>query len=349
MVEYRDGASIENRPVTVFDERNDDPGTPADTAVETGHDSDERLTAGSDNAVQAVQAVQDTGTSTVHTPMTIDLEIAENTPGTGYAGQPVTGLGIRKVTGGLDNGLFVFAEDHDARADGYYDDALAPEEDMDDKVDQLALKPGIHLDHEGAGSGYVLKLPMAGGDPDEAVFIVNVTVTDINEPPSIPERARGLPPLTSDETDGPSFDMSTTTRYVAENTPPGTAIGDPVSATHPDPEEELSYSLEGVDSTYFHVATSTGQLLTSGPLDYETRTGYLVEVLATDEAGGTATATVSIVVTNVGLDTRYDVDDSGTIEREEILRAVSDYFYGDPEAAPSREEILELVSLYLSG
>ena len=35
--------------------------------VETGHDSDERLTAGSDNAVQTVQAVQDTGTTTVHT------------------------------------------------------------------------------------------------------------------------------------------------------------------------------------------------------------------------------------------------------------------------------------------
>ena len=143
--------------------------------------------------------------------------------------------------------------------------------------------------------------------------------------------------------------MSTTTRYVSENSPPGTAIGDPVSATHPDPEEELSYSLEGVDSTYFRVATPTGQLLTRDPLDYETRTAYVVEALATDEAGGTATATASIVVTNVGLDTRYDVDDSGTIEREEILQAVRDYFHGDPEAAPSREEILELVSLYLSG
>ena len=279
----------------------------------------------------------------------MEIEVAENTPGTGYAGLPVSGLAIRKMTGGLDNGMFVFAEDHDARGDGYYDDTLAPEDDMDDKVDQLALKPGVHLDFEGTSRGYVLELPMAGGDPDEAVFIVNVTVTDVNEPPSIPVRAQGLPPLADDEPSGPTFDMSTTTRYVTENTPPGENIGSPVSAIHPDPEEELSYSLEGADSAYFRVASSTGQLLTSGPLDYETRTGYVVDVKATDMTGSTAIATVSIIVTNVGLDTGYDVNDSGTIEREEVLKAVRDYFSGDPEVAPSREEILELVSLYLSG
>ena len=85
------------------------------------------------------------------------------------------------------------------------------------------------------------------------------------------------------------------------------------------------------------------------PLDYETRSGYVVIVGAIDTAGNVATTTVSIVVTNVGLDTRYDVDDSRTIEREEILRAVRDYFHGDPEVAPSREEILDLISIYLSG
>ena len=190
---------------------------------------------------------------------------------------------------------------------------------------------------------------VAGGDPDEAVFIVNVNVTDVNEPPSIPERARGLPPLTHDETNGPSFVMSTTTRQVSENSRPGTSVGDPVSAAHPDPEEELSYSLEGEDSVYFRVATSTGQLLTGGPLDYETRSGYVVAVKATDVTGSAATATVSIIVTNVGLDTRYDTNDSGTIEREEVLRAIRDYFSGDPEVAPSREEILEVISKYLAG
>ena len=347
-VRYRDGASVEDNPMTVFDERNDNPVTPQGVAIETGFDSDEVLSAATRYAVNTPistdrpPARDQSGAS----PVTIDMEVAENTPGTGYAGQPVTGLSIRKTTGGLDNGMFVFAEDHDARADGYYDGALAPEQDMDDKMDQLALKPGIRLDFEGNGNGYVLELPMAGGDPDEAAFIVKVTVTDVNEPPSIPQRSTGL---RLGNGSGPTFAHSTTTRQVAENSPPGTEIGVPVSANHQDPDEKVNYLLRGEDSTLFEVATSTGQLLNRETLDYETRSGYLVEVLATDVTGSTAAATVSIVVMNVGLDTRYDVNDSGSIERDEIQRAIRDYFSGDPEVAPSREEILELISMYIGG
>ena len=347
MVEYRDGASVEDVPVTVIDERNDDPVTPADSAVETDHDSDEMLSAGSDNAVQAVQA---TGTSTVHTPMTIDLEIAENTPGTGYAGAPAAGLGIRKMTGVFDNGMFVFAEDHDSRYDGYYDEALAPMEDPDDKVDQLVLKPGNHLDHEGASNRYVIEMPVSGGGAAAAgAVIVNITVTDVNEPPSIPQRATVWPEDTAGGPGtGPVFDTSTTTRQVAENTSPGTGIGAPVTATHPDPHETLTYSITGDAAGQFDMASSTGQLLTKEPLDYETLNTHVVAVTASDSAGEAATTSVTIVVTNVGLDTRYDADDSGTIEREEILQAVRDYFAGGPDA-PDREEILELISIYLSG
>ena len=350
MVKYRDGASIEDDPGTVFDERNDDPDTPSEVTIETGFDSDEVLSAVTRYAVQSPNP-SDPDSTPGHpaaSPVAIDMEVAENTPGTGYAGLPVNGLGIRKTTGGLADGMFVFAEDHDARGEGYYDDALAPAQDMDDKVDQLALKPGVHLDFEST-DGYVLELPMAGGDPDEAVFILNVTVTDVNEPPSIPERTGGLSPPVRDDTGGPVFVTSTTTRYVAENTPAGEDIGHPVIATHPGQEEVLSYSLVGVDGSFFDISTTTGQVLTSEPLDHETRTRYVVEVLASDATGSTATVTVSIFVTNVGLDTRYDVNDSGTIEREEVMQAVRDFFSGDPGIAPTREEILELVSLYLSG
>ena len=241
----------------MIDERNDDPSTPADSIVETDFDSDEALSAGTRNAVQSLPSgnAQSASSGLGGAPMTIDLEMAENTPGTGYAGLPVAGLGMRRMTGGLDNGMFVFAEDHDDRSDGYYDDVLAPTEDMDDKMDQVALKPGNRLDFEGSSNSYVLELTMAGGDDDEAAFIVNVTVTDVNEPPSIPQRAPGLP-----SGEGPTFSMSTTTREIAENTPSGTGIGDPVAATHPDPHEALAYSLVGEDWTFFDVATSTGLL-----------------------------------------------------------------------------------------
>ena len=66
-----------------------------------------------------------------------------------------------------------------------------------------------------------------------------------------------------------------------------------------------------------------------------------------DFPGDRSVGATTAVVTNVGLDTRYD-DDSGTIERDEILQAVRDHFAGGPDA-PGREEILELISIYLSG
>ena len=37
---------------------------------------------------------------------------------------------------------------------------------MDDKMDQLALKPGNRLDFEGSSNSYVLELTMAGGDDE---------------------------------------------------------------------------------------------------------------------------------------------------------------------------------------
>ena len=351
-VEYRDGASVEDNPVTLIDERNDDPGTLADSAVETDHDTDEVLSSGTDNAVQSLPSghAQSASSGSAGTSVAIDLEIAENTPGTGYAGFPVAGLGIREMTGVLDNGMFVFAEDHDARGDGYYDELLSPMEDMDDKMDQLALKPGNHLDFEGGSKVYVLELPMASGDPAGAgTVIVNITVKDVNEPPSRPQRSSGQP-LATDASPGggPTFSHSTTTRHVAENTPLGTSIGDPVVATHPDPHEVLSYSIVGEDTTHFEVATSTGQLLTKEPLDYEQRSSYVLDVAASDTSGLVAKTSVTIVVTNVGLDTRYDANDSGTIERDEIIRAISDYFSSGPDA-PGRQEILDLISIYLGG
>lgn len=347
MVKYRDGASVEDSVVTLVDERNDDPSTPKESAVETDYDSDEVLSEGSGNAVQTGRS---TGTAAVGPTVTIDLQVAENTPGTGYAGLPMAGLGVRKTAGELDNGMFVFAEDHDAIGDGYYDDTLAPVVDEDDKMDQLALKPGNHLDFEGAGGTYVLELQApGGGDVDPVTLIVNITVTDVNEPPSIPRRSRAPSPATAvSPTRNPVFDTSTTTRYIAENTLPGVYVGDPVVATHPDPDELLSYSLGGEDADHFDIATSTGQLLTKEPLDHETENTYTIDVEASDATGATAAISVTVVVTNVGLDTRYDADDSGTIDRDEIVWAISDYFAGGPEA-PDGEEILELISIYLSG
>ena len=50
-----------------------------------------------------------------------------------------------------------------------------------------------------------------------------------------------------------------TTRTVAQNARTEDAVGDPVSATHPD-DLEITYSLSGTDATSFTVDEETGQV-----------------------------------------------------------------------------------------
>ena len=62
-----------------------------------------------------------------------------------------------------------------------------------------------------------------------------------------------------------------------ENTPPGVNIGDPISATDADEDDEfgntLTYSLEGADTdaASFDIDPSTGQLITKAALDAEAK------------------------------------------------------------------------------
>ena len=90
------------------------------------------------------------------------------------------------------------------------------------------------------------------------------------------------------------------TREVAENTPSGTNLGDPVVASDPD---VLTYSLEGSDEASFSIDRATGQLQTKAKLDYEDQENanqqYVVMVKATDPFGAEATARVTIMVTDV--------------------------------------------------
>ena len=135
MVEYRDGASVEDDPVTALDERNDDP-DPDNDKVETRHDSDEMLSKSTDNAVQEDPSGPDPSD---FPGQTINLEVAESTPSTGYVGMPVLtydptkkGQDPRTDVGGPDGSMFVFAEDHDSNRRtptpvmvSYYDDMLS--------------------------------------------------------------------------------------------------------------------------------------------------------------------------------------------------------------------------------
>ena len=102
-----------------------------------------------------------------------------------------------------------------------------------------------------------------------------------------------------EENNAPVFvEGSATERSVAENTPAGKNIGSPVSATDED-EDVLTYSLSGVDAGSFGIVSTTGQLRTRAPLDYEQKNVYSVAVLVSDGKGGTDTIGVAINVTDV--------------------------------------------------
>ena len=90
---------------------------------------------------------------------------------------------------------------------------------------------------------------------------VAVTVFNVNEPPAFP--------------------AETGSRSVDENTAANTNIGDAVAATDPE-RHTLIYKLAGTDAASFDIDTSTGQLKTKAPLDFETKNSYLVTVQVRD-------------------------------------------------------------------
>ena len=101
----------------------------------------------------------------------------------------------------------------------------------------------------------------------------------------------------------PSFDKTETvvTLNVTEDTLSGQPVGSAVSATDAD-SNSLTYSLEGPGADSFTIVSSSGQIRTKSPLDYETRSSYSVTVKVDDgsrRANSSAAKSVTIKVGNV--------------------------------------------------
>ena len=92
-----------------------------------------------------------------------------------------------------------------------------------------------------------------------------------------------------------------TTREVAENSPAGTLVGGPITATA-NLDQLVTYSGSGPDAELFDVATDTGQILVAegAAFNYESaRRTYDIEVVASTVAGPDSTITLTIRVINV--------------------------------------------------
>ena len=116
----------------------------------------------------------------------------------------------------------------------------------------------------------------------------------------------------------PQFATATATLTVNGRTAPGVKIGAPITATDPDTDDTLVYSLSGTDADSFDIDAATGQLKSKVTLDYETKTSHQVTVEVTDGKNGLGeddtTIDASISVTIEVTDTDYDADNDHLIE-----------------------------------
>ena len=101
------------------------------------------------------------------------------------------------------------------------------------------------------------------------------------------------------------------TREIAENTPAGTNIGDPVAANDTD---VLSYSLGGTHEGNFDINRATGQLITKAALDHETLGSYSVTVQATDPFGSTPVAPAAVTISVVDVNEDPELSGAATID-----------------------------------
>ena len=102
---------------------------------------------------------------------------------------------------------------------------------------------------------------------------------------------------------------------MAENSPPGTNVGSPVTADDPDAGDTLTYTLSGTDAASFAIGGSTGQITTKSgkTYDYEAKASYSLTVNASDGGELSDSIAVTINLTDVGTPVTACFTDLGTL------------------------------------
>ena len=141
------------------------------------------------------------------------------------------------------------------------------------------------------------------------------------------------------EKDGDSTDPPTKVTTYVRTIEEGAAIDTAVSggdvaatdtATNPDDNDKLVYTLDGPDKAYFMLNDSQ-EIQLKKELDYDTKQRHRVTVKATDPSGGSATVTVHINVTDV--DEAPEIDGPARVESymENGTGPVATFMAKDPE------------------
>ena len=125
-------------------------------------------------------------------------------------------------------------------------------------------------------------------------------------------------------------------RSVDENAGPGQPIGDPVTAT--DDDTSLDYTLGGNDADSFGFSTSTSQLITKAPLNFEDNESYSVTVSVSDgkDVNGNLDTvvddTIAVTITVNNVDEAPEITGPETVPFDEnATDTVATYKAEDPE------------------
>ncbi len=187
------------------------------------------------------------------------------------------------------------------------------------------LQTRTPLDYE-TEDAYSVTILVSDGNGGTDTIGVTISVTDKNEAIVPVIEGTVIPEVDeTPQTHAPVFTGSQTTRSIAENTPSGVNIGSPVSATDAD-DDTLTYTLSGTDAAAFRIVSTTGQLKTHAPLDFEAKNAYTVTVSVSD---GTHTDTIIVAIIIIDVDeTPPTVDETpqpGTVGGEV---SISEIMYG---------------------
>ena len=251
----------------------------------------------------------------------LELEVAENYEAGANVGDPIVAIDPESATltyslSGADSNLF----------------------DIESSSGQISVGAETALDYEfpsdsGGDSVYELVVQVtdgqdAEGNPDDSVDAeigVNITVTDVNEPPE--------------------FDPAAPELEVAENYEAGANVGDPILATDPE-SATLAYSLSGADSDLFAIAPLSGQISVGAEteLDYESPSDFdgdniyrlVVQVTDNTDSGGNvddsvdAEIGVTITVTDANEPPEFEVP---SVSIDVVENTEANTVIGDPVEA----------------
>ena len=152
----------------------------------------------------------------------------------------------------------------------------------------------------------------------------------------------------------PTFTEGTsTTRSVDEDTISGQNIGEPITATDADAGDTLRYTLGGIDAAAFGIVATSGQLQTSAPLDYATKSSYAVTVTVSDDNGGSDSinVTINVTVDRAALVALYNATGGATWTRRTnwLTNEPLSEWYGVTTDGHGRVTVLILILNGLSG